>query len=166
MRLMAFGGPWNEQLIDVPDDSHVYFAPMPVPLTARLEDIEPVAPALRTMTYTVEKVGCHDDSRCVDPNLGWHSDTCIWTARCLVAPGYPKQRIADALNAIAGLSRIGAEHFAGLIPKPVVGIRWRVIASHYPEFVQWIVARYGPVQGNDEVTEADYERLRAEWENR
>jgi hypothetical protein len=35
---------------------------------------------------------------------------------------------------------------------------WRDIAQRYPEFAQWIVAKYGPLP-DGEVTQTDYERF-------
>ena len=113
MRLLAFGGPLNEQVVDVPENSPIHFAAMP-PTSPLVEDTAPTGPALRRVVYTVEKVAFHDDRLCRDVNLGWHSDSCVWTARCLVADGYPKHRITDALNALSGVCEVWALQFAGV----------------------------------------------------
>jgi hypothetical protein len=35
-------------------------------------------------------------------------------------------------------------------------VSWKDVAVHYPEFVQWIVAKFGPLP-DGEVNRADYE---------
>ena len=102
VRLLCFGGPLNEQMIDVRLPG-----PILVPLPDReaysvVEPSDPTAPAFRTGRYDVEKVGYHDESLCEAP---FH-DYCRWEARCLVFEGYPKHRITDTLNAIVGMSNL------------------------------------------------------------
>lgn len=46
----------------------------------------------------------------------------------------------------------------------VAGVTWREVAALYPGFVQWIVAIHGPLP-DGEVTIADYERYREEYES-
>jgi hypothetical protein len=41
-------------------------------------------------------------------------------------------------------------------------MEWRDIAERYPEFVQWVVARFGPLP-EGEVKEADYERFKGAY---
>ena len=40
---------------------------------------------------------------------------------------------------------------------------WNDVAAAHPEFVQWIVARFGPLP-EGEVTEADYNRYKVAYE--
>jgi hypothetical protein len=42
---------------------------------------------------------------------------------------------------------------------------WHDIAEVYPVFVQWIVAKYGPLP-DGEVSEEDYERFSAAYNQR
>lgn len=109
MRLLAFGGPLNEQMVTVEGVSDRYYAAVPEPID--LFDIEHKnllmdAGALRgdgprIVTYTVEKFGYHENRGCPGP---WHNETCRWVTRCLVAEGFPRRRITDALNVIVNLS--------------------------------------------------------------
>lgn len=47
--------------------------------------------------------------------------------------------------------------------EPVLAATWAEFARIYPEFVQWIVQRFGPLpEGN--VREADYDRYKAAYE--
>jgi hypothetical protein len=41
-------------------------------------------------------------------------------------------------------------------------ITWRVLAVYYPEFVEWIVQRHGPLPEGG-IVQADYERFRDEY---
>lgn len=41
---------------------------------------------------------------------------------------------------------------------------WRDLAARFPEFVQWIVARFGPLPDGP-IREADYERFKAAYES-
>lgn len=41
---------------------------------------------------------------------------------------------------------------------------WKDVAVALPEFVQWIVATHGPLP-DGEVQQADYERLKTEYES-
>ena len=42
---------------------------------------------------------------------------------------------------------------------------WNDIALQHPEFVEWTIAKFGPLP-DGEVQEADYERFRAAYRNR
>jgi hypothetical protein len=42
---------------------------------------------------------------------------------------------------------------------------WDDVALHYPEFVQWIAAKFGPLPDGD-VKQEDYERFKAAWDAR
>lgn len=90
MQLLCFGGPLNEQIIDVPPGEDTVRAALPDrrPLIEQSFD-DPIGPSHREGRYTVEKVGYHG-----------------WVARCLVYDGYPKQRITNALNALVGMSNL------------------------------------------------------------
>lgn len=41
---------------------------------------------------------------------------------------------------------------------------WRELAGRFPEFVQWVAQRYGPLSDGP-VIEADYERFRTAYEH-
>lgn len=106
MRLLAFGGPINERVIDVETSNDIVLFNTPA-TPAPAEDMHPTSATFpRTITYRVERVGYHFTDRCIDPNIGHHSATCRWTAKCLVGEGYPKHRITDALDAIVGMTRV------------------------------------------------------------
>jgi hypothetical protein len=42
-------------------------------------------------------------------------------------------------------------------------VTWHDIAAKYPVFVQWVVAKYGPLP-DGEVQQADYERFAAAYQ--
>ena len=42
---------------------------------------------------------------------------------------------------------------------------WKELAAHYPEFVQWVVARHGGLPEGP-IQEEDYNRFAAEFERR
>lgn len=46
--------------------------------------------------------------------------------------------------------------------EPVQKVPWRFIAQGNPEFVQWIVATYGPLP--ELATQAEYERFAADYD--
>jgi hypothetical protein len=45
------------------------------------------------------------------------------------------------------------------------GMDWRDVAVAYPEFVQWIVAKFGPLPDGP-VRQADYEKFRTAYERK
>lgn len=90
MKLLAFGGPLNEQVVYVPNELSAVTVAVPQRVLSMEDGPMPeVSDAPRFGTYAVEKVGWHD-----------------WYGRCLVYEGYPRHRIIDALNAIAALARL------------------------------------------------------------
>lgn len=109
--LLAFGGPWNEDLVWVADGQSVVLTAAvtrPSTAVAREESSLDVDSDVRMVTYRVERVGIHydrhparDDWRC---RLDVHGDWCTWVGRCLVADGYPVDRITDQVTAIFALS--------------------------------------------------------------
>lgn len=106
--LLAFGGPWNEQVIGVPDDRPVVLAavdPRPASYLAhsRSAGYDDTAPSHHTVTYRVERLGFHDSRRCIPGPPDFHGDNCRWVGSCLVADGYPHHRIEDQMNAIFAL---------------------------------------------------------------
>ncbi len=44
-------------------------------------------------------------------------------------------------------------------------VTWKAIAELYPEFVQWVVQRHGPLHANT-VLEAEYNARKMEYEHR
>lgn len=110
--LLCFGGPMNEQIVAIERVRYsLVAAKLNNPASWLNEpNPDPTAPVdYRTITYQVRKVGYHDLSKHALGPMHPCSDTtegCRWSARCLVAEGYPMHRITDTLNAIAGMSRL------------------------------------------------------------
>lgn len=90
MKLLAFGGPLNDQVVYVPNDQNRVVVALPVAAGSYLADDEPCsAVGARMGVYNVERVAAG-----------------TWEAKCLVYDGYPRHRITDALNAIAAMARL------------------------------------------------------------
>ena len=99
--LRAFGGPQDGEMVGVRLPGPV-FALLPVPFDLLTDDT--TAADMPQVRYDVETVGYHDTNLC-GPLPGSH-DRCTWTARCLVAEGYPKREITDALNVVIALALV------------------------------------------------------------
>ena len=54
-------------------------------------------------------------------------------------------------------------HCVGFVHDPPQ-LPWRQIAQALPEFVQWVVQRYGPVRDDELLTQDRYHELKAEYE--
>lgn len=100
--LLCFGGPRDGELLTVDRPSDMVLSTVPPDLS--LADPLELPPPVR---YIVEKVHLHDDGQHWGPPA-MHGDWCIYTARCLVAEGYPKHRITDAITALAQLASIAS----------------------------------------------------------
>lgn len=104
VRLLCFGGPLNEQMVDVEPGGTPIEVLLPDRRPMLVDDPPEVALELpRRGRYDIERVAYHDDRKCRPP---LHDQGCRWDARCLVFEGYPKERITDSLNAIVGLTRL------------------------------------------------------------
>lgn len=100
--LLCFGGPLNERLttIDrvpvlacVHDDTRTlaWYTPSP----------ERLGLSFRTVQYDLERFAVY--LRGWSDEVGFRLPDNVWVGECLVAQGYPKHRISDALNAILGI---------------------------------------------------------------
>ena len=50
-------------------------------------------------------------------------------------------------------------------PDQPVALPWRQVAALVPEFVQWYIAKYGPIPDDmPDITEGQYAALKAEYE--
>jgi hypothetical protein len=85
-----FGGPLNGKVLPVNHDRAVMLAPVPETVPYSLDDMDPIASAIRTVRYDMEKVGAN-----VKPEP--------FVARVAVAEGYPRHRIIDEMNAVLRL---------------------------------------------------------------
>lgn len=103
-RLLAFGGPWNEQVVDVEPHGGIVFAAAVVRLPLLRGYVPTPANSLsKTVRYNVKTFGLHDATKCPGPPNG-HDDRCRWDAHCLMAEGFPEHRVTDALNGIVGMT--------------------------------------------------------------
>lgn len=91
--LRAFGGPINGQIVAV--DSDHYLVAVQQRLSYAIDEpLDPTAAvSFETVRYTVERFAYGDDRG-------------LWIGRCLVAAGYDRQQITDALNAVRALASI------------------------------------------------------------
>lgn len=81
--VLCFGGPLNERIVTT--DRVPLLAPVRERISWAIDDADPI-PRVQTVQYDLMRVRWHD-----------------WQGACLVAKGFPKHRITDALNAIAGM---------------------------------------------------------------
>ena len=98
---LAFGGPWNEQIVPVVLGlSPIFHVAEPSTELRAGQAQESSVRQMRRVRYDVHTLGYHDPTRCDAP---LHS-SCTFTGRVLVADGYPLHRIEDQLNAVLALT--------------------------------------------------------------